>query len=181
MPQKKLDVLQLASRSMAEPSTGPSQIVWRQLRHANALGGFLHNVPNRLHRHAISPCPSNFVDPAEKFPSINYGLRRANRPVRFSPNQEPEPFGRGLPCQSDQQWPNALRAAGDDPTSTPRLHAASSRTRAAMRAMLGRVSFQSLMIGCLPKCLALLSSQPIAEAHSQLLHAFNTANARSAP
>src|SRR6202047_3869179 len=38
-------------------------------------------------------------------------------------------------------------------------------------------SFQSLRIGCLPKCLALLRSQPIAEAHSQLLHAFNTANA----
>src|SRR3984957_19449861 len=39
VPQKKLDLLQLASRSVAEPSTGPSQIVWRQLRHANALGG----------------------------------------------------------------------------------------------------------------------------------------------
>jgi hypothetical protein len=38
-------------------------------------------------------------------------------------------------------------------------------------------SFQSLMIGCLPKCLALLRSQPIAEGHSQLLHAFNAANA----
>ena len=36
-------------------------------------------------------------------------------------------------------------------------------------------SFQSLMIGCLPKCLALLRSQPIAEAHSQLLHALNAA------
>src|ERR1700676_3997921 len=70
VPQKKLDLLQLASRSVAEPSTGPSKIVWRQLRHADALGGFLHNVPNRLHRHAISPCPSNFVDPAEQFSSI---------------------------------------------------------------------------------------------------------------
>ena len=48
MPQEELDLLQLASRSMAEPSTGPSQIVWRQLRHADALGGFPHNVPNRL-------------------------------------------------------------------------------------------------------------------------------------
>src|SRR5882762_1803728 len=73
MPQEELDLLQLASRSMAEPSTGPSQIVWRQLRHADALGGFLHNVPNRLHRHAISPCPSNFVDSAEQFSSINCG------------------------------------------------------------------------------------------------------------
>src|SRR6267142_7042533 len=70
MPQEELALLQLASRSMAEPSTGPSQIVWRQLRHADALGGFLHNVPNRLHRHAISPCPSNFVDPTEQFSSI---------------------------------------------------------------------------------------------------------------
>src|SRR5216683_8028344 len=73
MPQEELDLLQLASRSMAKPSTGPPQIVWRQLRHADALGGFLHNVPNRLHRHAISPCPSNFVDPAEQSSSINCG------------------------------------------------------------------------------------------------------------
>ena len=34
------------------------------------------------------------------------------------------------------------------------------------------------MIGCLPKCWALLRGQPIAEAQSQLLPAFNTANAR---
>ena len=32
------------------------------------------------------------------------------------------------------------------------------------------------MIGCLPKCLALLRGQPIAEAHSQFLYAFNAAN-----
>jgi hypothetical protein len=73
MPQKELDLVQIASRSMAESSTGPSQIVRRQLRHSEALGGFLHNVPNRLHRHAISPCPSNFVDPAEQLSSINCG------------------------------------------------------------------------------------------------------------
>jgi hypothetical protein len=33
---------------MAEPSTGPPQIVWRQLRHSDTTGGFLHNVPSRL-------------------------------------------------------------------------------------------------------------------------------------
>src|SRR5258708_12368819 len=65
--------------------------------------------------------------------------RRANRRVRFSPNQELELFERGLPCRPDQQWPNALRVAGGDPISTPRLHAVSSRTRAAMLVMLGRV------------------------------------------
>jgi hypothetical protein len=58
---------------MAESSAGPSQIVRRQLRYADALGGFFHNVPNRLHRHAISPYPSNFVDPSEQLSSINCG------------------------------------------------------------------------------------------------------------
>jgi hypothetical protein len=58
---------------MAEPSTGPAQIVRRQLRHSDASGGFLHDVPNRLYRHPISPCPSYFVDPAEQLSSINCG------------------------------------------------------------------------------------------------------------
>src|SRR5262249_9423799 len=40
-----------------------SQIVRRQLRHSDTPGGFLHDVPNRLYRHPISPCPSYFVDP----------------------------------------------------------------------------------------------------------------------
>src|SRR5258708_39149312 len=68
-----------------------------------------------------------------------FQLGRANRRVRFSPNQELELFERGFPCRPDQQWPNALRVAGGDPISTPRLHAVSSRTRAAMLVMLGRV------------------------------------------
>ena len=74
MPQKELDLLQLASRSVAEPSTSPTQIVRCQLGHTDALGGFFHYVPDRLFRHAISPCPSYFVDPAEQLSSINRGL-----------------------------------------------------------------------------------------------------------
>jgi hypothetical protein len=34
-------------------------------------------------------------------------LRRANPPVRFSPNREREPSECGIPCQPDQQWPSA--------------------------------------------------------------------------
>jgi hypothetical protein len=123
---------------MAEPSTGPSQIVWCQLRHAGALGRFLHNVPNRLHRHAISPCPSDFVDPAEQLSSINCSCGEPM--VQFGSH----PIGNwnrsNVASLTDQvNNGNALRAAGDDPISTPRLHAASSRTREAMRAMRGRV------------------------------------------
>ena len=74
------------------------------------------------------------MDPGETAFLDQLRLRRANRSVRFLPNLEPEPFERGLPCRPDQQWPNALRAAGGDPISTPPLHAASIRMRVAMRA-----------------------------------------------
>jgi hypothetical protein len=73
VPQEKLDLLQLPSRSMAEPSTGPPQIVRRQFGHSNASGGFLHDVPNRLYRHPISPGPAYFVDSAEQSSAINAG------------------------------------------------------------------------------------------------------------
>src|SRR5438034_11749592 len=39
----------------------------------------------------------------------------------------------------------------------------STHTRAAARATLGRVCLLASMIGCLPKCLALLRGQPIAK------------------
>ena len=41
--------------------------------HTDALRGFLHDVPNRLYRHAISPRPSCFVDPEEQPSSIDCG------------------------------------------------------------------------------------------------------------
>jgi hypothetical protein len=68
-----LYLLQLASRRVAKPSTGPSQIVRCQLRHSDASGGFLYDVPNCFCCHPISPCPSYFVDPAKQLSSINCG------------------------------------------------------------------------------------------------------------
>src|SRR2546426_5361566 len=59
-------------RQVQEPP-GPSEIVRCQLRQSDASGGFLHDVPNRLYRHPISPCPSDLVDPAEQPSSINGG------------------------------------------------------------------------------------------------------------
>jgi hypothetical protein len=50
-----------------------SPIVRCQLRHSDASGGFLHNVPNGLYRHPISPGSSHFVDTAKQLASINCG------------------------------------------------------------------------------------------------------------
>ena len=41
------------------------------LAHYDSVMESSRNVPNGLHRHAISPCPSNFIDPTEQFSSIN--------------------------------------------------------------------------------------------------------------
>jgi hypothetical protein len=103
-------------------------------------------------------------------------LRPANRPVRFSPNRELEPLERGLPCRPNQQWPSALRAVGDDPISKPQLHACAIHTRVAMRAMLGRVFLSVIDARVLAKVPGPAPQSASAEAHSQLLHAFNPAN-----
>jgi hypothetical protein len=48
MPEKKLDLLQLASGIMAEPGAGPPQIMWREMRNVHGRGSLLDNMPNRL-------------------------------------------------------------------------------------------------------------------------------------
>jgi hypothetical protein len=48
MPEKKLDLLELAPRIMAETSTGSSEIIWRETWNVHARGSLLDNVPDRL-------------------------------------------------------------------------------------------------------------------------------------
>src|SRR5258707_4766585 len=166
MPQEELDLLQLASRSMAKPSTGPPQIVWRQLRHADALGGFLHNVPNRLHRHAISPCPSNFVDSAEQFSSINssrgepivefgsHPVRNWNRSNVASLTHQVDDGPVFLPLLK------MIHRQCDGFVSSQPTHEQESQQSAVS------FSFQPLAIRRLPKRLRLLCSQPAAKANA---------------
>ena len=48
MPEKKLDLLEFASRIMAEPRTGPPEIMWRETWNVHARGSLLDNVPDCL-------------------------------------------------------------------------------------------------------------------------------------
>jgi hypothetical protein len=48
MPEKKLDLFQFAARIMAEPRTGPAQIMWRKMGNVHARGSLLDHVPDRL-------------------------------------------------------------------------------------------------------------------------------------
>src|SRR6266576_3447721 len=138
---------------MAQSSTGPSQIVRRQLWHTNALGRFLHYVPNRLYRDALSPCFPYFVDPAKKPPSINAGRGKPHS-YRFSPSPEPEPFERGLPYPSSRRWPSVPPAAEDDPSSMRRLRVFSTHTRAGEPTKRGLVFLSAARDQALAKALA---------------------------
>ena len=48
MLEEKLYLFKIASRIMAEPRTGPAQIMRRQTRNVHADSSLLHNVPVRL-------------------------------------------------------------------------------------------------------------------------------------
>ena len=48
MPEKKLDLLELAPRIMAETRTGPPEIMWRKTLNVHARGSLFDNVPDGL-------------------------------------------------------------------------------------------------------------------------------------
>ena len=48
MPEKKLDLLELAPGIMAETRTGPPEIMWGEAWNVHARGSLLDNVPDRL-------------------------------------------------------------------------------------------------------------------------------------
>src|SRR5260370_6896541 len=50
---------------MAQTSARPPQVMRGQFRHTDAFRAILHNVPDRLFRHAVSPCPPHPGDPAK--------------------------------------------------------------------------------------------------------------------
>src|SRR6266566_9624862 len=134
---------------MAEPSTGPSQIVGRQLRHADALGGFFHDVPNGLYRHAITPCPSHFVDPAKHPSSINCGCGEPI--VQFGSHPIGNRNRSNVASLADQINNGPMLFALLIQCQKPRLHASSTHTRVTTRASSVAFSFQPLTIGCLPE------------------------------
>src|SRR5437660_57152 len=65
--QKKLDLFQFSDRNVAEPRARATEVVRRQLVQADRLCRFLHDVPHRLFRHAVSPPLANLIDPTKQF------------------------------------------------------------------------------------------------------------------
>jgi len=148
---------------MAESSTGPSQIVRRQLWHTNALAD------------SFTMCQTAFtVIPLPCFPTLltlRKSLPRSMPPhqatllIRFHPVRNRNRSNvASLTHQVDDG--QCSPAAEDDPSSMRRLRVFSTHTRAGEPTKRGLVSFQPLAIRRLPKRLPLLCSQPVAKANA---------------
>jgi len=73
MPEEKLDLFKLASRIMAEPRTGPAQIMRRETWNVHAGSSLLHNVPDRFFRNAVSPWLTRPTDTSEERTALETG------------------------------------------------------------------------------------------------------------
>ena len=88
VPKPKLNLLQLASRGMAEARTCPPEVVRREPVTARFAGVLTNDVPDRLFRQSVTPGAPVLVFPAEQFsasspvpafPSILTPLRPGSR------------------------------------------------------------------------------------------------------
>src|SRR6202167_1315584 len=93
---------------MTQTSARPPEVMRGQFRHTDPFRAILHNVPDRLFRHAVSPCPPHSGDPAKDSAPANSSRPR---PTALSPSRGSEPFGRVLPCPVNRQSPSVLRVA----------------------------------------------------------------------
>ena len=73
VPEEELNLLQFASRRMAQTSTCPPKIVWREPLDARFAGVLADHVPDRLLRQTVTPCAPAFVYPPEQFACVQVG------------------------------------------------------------------------------------------------------------
>jgi hypothetical protein len=55
MSQQELNLLQFATCTVAEASTGPSEIMWCEFRDSKLLRILLNNVPDDFFCHVVAP------------------------------------------------------------------------------------------------------------------------------
>ena len=65
MPEKKLNLLELASGIMAEPRALSPEIIWREMWNVHACGSLFDNVPDRFCGNSVSPWLTSPTDTTE--------------------------------------------------------------------------------------------------------------------
>ena len=158
---------------MAQASTRPSQVMRRQFWHTDPVRAIPHNVPDRLFRHAVSPCPPHSSDPAKDSASGNSSRPQPLVQLPF------HTVGIGtvrtcpaLPTKSTiaQCSSRCCRSSILRPTASCRLSPhASSNARSAR----SRFSLRPWLSGACQREMSLLYRQPVSKANTQFLHSFS--------
>jgi hypothetical protein len=137
---------------VAQPSTYAPQIICD----TNTPRAFLHDMPNRLFRDALSPCLSNLVHPADQPSSINCGCSKPI--IQLSAHQSGTGIVRTWPPFADQINNGPVLLALLRMTQSPSHGFVPPQPTREQQCEQGSVafSFQTLTIWYLPKRVALL-------------------------
>ena len=119
MPQQELNLLQLATATVAQFRAGSPQVMRRNVLQARSLAATLDYVPHNILRDTFSPHlsrPGNCSkDPSLRHPGCHYPLIEC----RFDPLLEWAPCGCGRPCRSGLPPPSAPAASWISSNSRP--------------------------------------------------------------
>src|SRR5688500_7436467 len=91
VPEQELNLVQFATREMAETGTRASEVVGCELVDAGPSGGGAHDVPQHLRRHAFAPDTADLVDRAEHR-AVRDGRRGGPRVDVMLPTRGSAPF-----------------------------------------------------------------------------------------
>jgi hypothetical protein len=178
MPEKKLDLLELATRNMTKAGARAAKVVGRDFFEACLFGKRLYDVPDHLLSQPSSPNDSALIDRSE-YAAI-YDIRRS-APVVYSLF---DPVGDRYRTDMTT-FANEIH---DGPVILALLnviHGEVHKFRPPQpapekHAKYGSVSLaaQSFRFRCVNQPASLFRCQPVAEPHAKLLHTFDPADTR---
>jgi hypothetical protein len=178
VPKKELDLFEFAPCRLAEPRTGPAQVVRSQVRNTSLLCRVLHDVPDRFNWNAITPRLPGSIDASEETPILD--------PRWYDPNLQllANPIRNGN-CPNVTAFTDQI---DDRPTSLPLLQVSKTQANCFLPPQpTGQeqceqrsipLAFHSFWIGSLLECHAFFRSQPIPQSNTNFPNAVDAPNPR---
>ena len=179
MPQQELNLLQLATATVAEFRAGSPQVVWRNMLQARSLAASLDYVPHDILRDAFSPHLSRSGN-GSKDPSLrDLGCYYPLIKRRFDPLWNGDRAD--VPALADQVYHRPMPLAHLDFIQLQAHKFRSAKTTTKQQGQHGVVALRSHAISTstLEYFRTLFRAQPIPGAKPKLLDPFHSADARS--
>lgn len=172
--KQELYLFQFASRRVAQPRAGPSQVVRRQLFDGGFRGELTDDVSDDFLGYALTPKPPGSIHATKQPAGGNSRVLQPNVENRFDPvRHRHRPHVTCLSHEIDNgPMLFSLLQVGEI-----QLHSfMPPQTASEQHSQKGTVPFalQSLGIGTLPEGFALFGRQPVSQSYSEFLDAFHS-------